>query len=150
MNGFDNQHDHESYRQLLQCWQAENNIKTIKFQFLLLSNAILVGIASLNNDIIRNPVWLYSIASLLSLAWLFSIGRTLLFQKAWQIRLRQMAEAYPDDQRFHVLGNSQALALIKTKYRWLALCGALPSRLYLLGLPVILLLGWLTALLNSL
>jgi hypothetical protein len=154
MNGFDNQHDHESYRQLLECWRAENSIKTIKFQFLLLTNAILVAsvyLMPIPPDIMSNAhQWLYAVATLLSLTWLFSLGRTLVFQKAWQIRLQQMAATYPDDQRFHILDNTQALELIRTQHRWLSLCGAMPSRLYLLGIPAMFTLGWLTAWLISL
>jgi hypothetical protein len=61
-----------------------------------------------------------------------------------------MAATYPDDQRFHILDNTQALELIRTQHRWLSLCGAMPSRLYLLGIPAMFTLGWLTAWLISL
>ena len=144
MNGHDNAHDFQSYRELLDCWRAENSIKTVKFQFLLLTNALLVAVASLTGGDKR---WLYAVAMLLSLAWLLSLGRTLLFQKAWQSRLQQLAGNYPDDQRFHILDNTPALASVRSRYRWLSLCGAVPSRLYLLGVPLIFTLGWLAALL---
>ena len=101
MNGYDNQHDYESYRELLRCWRAENSIKTLKFQYLLLSNTILVAVISVSTRTAISP-WLYAVATLISLAWLFSLGRTLLFQKAWQLRLQQMADHYPDDHRFHI------------------------------------------------
>jgi len=146
MNGHDNAHDYQSYRELLDCWRADNSIKTIKFQFLLLTNAFLVAVVNLT-DQGGDRRWLYAVAMLLSLAWLLSLGRTLLFQKAWQSRLQQLAGHYPDDQRFHIHDNSLALTAVRSRYRWLSLCGAMPSRLYLLGVPLIFTLGWLAALL---
>jgi len=148
MNGHDNAHDYQSYRQLLDCWRAENSIKTIKFQCLLLSNTLLVAVIGLTD---QAPIsrWLYAVATLMSLAWLFSLGRTLLFQKAWQRRLQQMAAHYPDDQRFHILDNAETLEQIRNRYRWLSLCGAMPSCLYLLGVPLIFTIGWLSVLLFS-
>ncbi len=130
--------DLEIYNTLLQLWQAENPIKTIKLQFLLASNAGLLGFLSLQND---NLTLLATGGFVLNIVWLLSIGRTSLFQKAWKNKLDDIAQQYPDDARFQVLNITFAE---KRAPVWLRVIGGVSSRYYLLGTPAGLAVAWLT------
>ncbi len=129
--------DLQIYNTLLQLWQAENPIKTIKLQFLLASNAGLLGFLSLQND---NLTLLATGGFVLNIIWLLSIGRTSLFQKAWKNKLDDIAQQYPDDARFQVLNITFAE---KRAPAWLRVIGGVSSRYYLLGTPAGLAVAWL-------
>ncbi len=131
--------DLQIYRQLLELWQAENPIKTIKLQFLLASNALLLGFAQLSVTAHR-PLMLGGFV--LCLIWSLSIGRTVLFQKAWKIRLDEISRRYPDDERFQLLDQRRALAQAPA---WLRLLGGVSAKYYLLGAPLGMAGAWLLA-----
>ncbi len=134
--------DLQIYRQLLHLWQTENPIKTIKLQFLLASNALLLGFMQLSGGLIvaNRPLMLGGFA--LCLLWTLSIGRTALFQKAWKIRLDEISRRYPDDEYFQLLDQRHALAQATV---WLRLLGGISAKYYLLGAPVGMALAWLLA-----
>jgi hypothetical protein len=139
------QRDLQVYGQLLQLWQAENPIKTIKLQFLLATNALLLGFLLLNGGVITDNRLLMVGAFALNIIWTLSIGRTSLFQKAWKNRLDQLDGQYPHDPRFHILNIKDAEQAAPT---WLRILGGVSSKYYLLGAPAGLALAWLvTALL---
>jgi hypothetical protein len=78
-----------------------------------------------------------------SLVWAFSLGRTVLFQEGWRLKIREIAARYPEDARFQVLetaGERGKAPLI------MKVMGAVPSVYYILGAPVILFICWLGAL----
>ncbi len=134
--------DLQLYRQLLDLWQAENPIKTIKLQFLLASNALLLGFMQLSGGLVASNRPLMLGGFVLCLLWTLSIGRTALFQKAWKIRLDEISRRYADDERFQLLDQRQALARAPV---WLRLLGGVSAKYYLLGAPVGMALGWLLA-----
>jgi hypothetical protein len=139
------QHDLQVYQQLLQLWQAENPIKTIKLQFLLASNALLLGFLQLNGGLVSDNRLLMVGACMLNVIWTLSLGRTSLFQKAWKNRLDDIAGQYPRDPRFHILNIKDAE---QRAPGWLRTLGGVSSKYYLLGAPAGLALAWLvTALL---
>jgi hypothetical protein len=137
--------DLQTYSTLLTLWQAENPIKTIKLQFLLATNAILLGFFQLSGGIISNnystsmigntadPVFLALGGFALNLIWTLSIGRTSLFQKAWKNKLDDIARRYPDDSRFQILELREAEA---QAHAWLRMLGKVSSKYYLLGAPM--------------
>ncbi|HEC18072.1 MAG TPA: hypothetical protein ENI97_01870 [Gammaproteobacteria bacterium] len=129
--------DQHTYRELLQLWQAENPIKTIKLQFLLASNAGLLGFYALAEN---NVVLLASGGALLNLVWTLSIGRTVLFQKAWKNKLDAISARHRDDPRFQCL---DLRAAEESTPCWLRIVGGVSSRYYLLGAPAGLGLAWL-------
>ena len=132
--------DYQSYKLLLDLWKSENLIKTIKLQFLLLTNALLVSAVG-----VAGGRWfVYAAGVLLNLIWLFSIGRTALFQDLWQAKLAELQARYPADTRFSILaGEAQ-----RKRARWsVRAFGALPSRWYLLLSPLGFAALWLAALL---
>lgn len=129
--------DLDSYNTLLTLWQAENPIKTIKLQFLLATNAGLVGFLSLADS---NATLLAAGGVALNIIWTFSIGRTSLFQKAWKNKLDEIALHHPNDLRFQILDTKTAEASAPV---WLRILGGVSSRYYLMGAPVGLALAWL-------
>ena len=71
----------ERLKLLIQLWQAENPIKTSKIQTFFVVQSILV--MSLNSSSAMG--WVAPLIGIgFSFAWLFSIGRTLAFQKFWK------------------------------------------------------------------
>lgn len=144
--------DLQTYTTLLTLWQAENPIKTIKLQFLLVTNAILLGFFQLSGGPIPNhfstnlignaadPIPLALGGFALNLIWTLSIGRTSLFQKAWKNKLDDIARRYPDDSRFQVLELRDAEARAPA---WLRMLGKVSSKYYLLGAPIAFGTGWL-------
>ncbi len=134
--------DLQIYRQLLSLWQAENPIKTIKLQFLLASNALLLGFMQLSGGLVAANRPLMLGGFVLCLLWTLSLGRTALFQKAWKIRLDEISRRYPDNELFQLLDQRQALACTPI---WLRVLGGVPAKYYLLGAPVGMALGWLLA-----
>ncbi len=134
--------DLQTYNTLLQLWQAENPIKTIKLQFLLATNAGLLGFLSLGNG---NTTLLATGGFVLNMVWLLSIGRTSLFQKAWKNKLDDIAQRHRDDTRFQILNITSAE---KRAPAWLRVIGGVSSRYYLLGTPTGLALAWLATALH--
>ena len=143
--------DLHTYSVLLNLWQAENPIKTIKLQFLLVTNAILLGFFQLGGDLgssnitnLTNNLSTSTALALggiaLNLIWTLSIGRTSLFQKAWKNKLDDIARRYPHDSRFQILDLRQAEAQTSI---WLRMLGKVSSRYYLLGAPVFFCVSWL-------
>jgi hypothetical protein len=61
------------------------------------------------------------------------IGRTSLFQKAWQAKVKERSKKYAEDPLFQLLDTDTAEL---TAPRWLRLLGSLPSKYYLLGVPL--------------
>ena len=135
--------EYELFKQWLHMWQQENPIKTIKLQFLLLTNALLFVGVQLNGGWHAENAPLYFVGVVVCLVWTFSIGRTMLFQKRWQARLRQLAGAHADDPRFQVLASK---VVDSATPRALRLLGGLSSKYYLLGTPLLFLFWWLAAL----
>lgn len=133
--------DWQRYQQLLQLWQAENPIKTVKLQFLLASNALLLGFLHLNGGMVAENSLLMAGAALLCLIWTFSIGRTTLFQKAWKTKLDSIAQQYPDDERFQMLDTKAAEHEAPV---WLQILGGVSSRYYLLGAPLGFAIAWVS------
>ncbi len=134
--------DLQRYHQLLDLWQAENPIKTIKLQFLLASNALLLGFMQLSGGLVASNRPLMLGGFVLCLLWTLSIGRTALFQKAWKIRLDEISRRYPDDELFQLLDQRQALMQAPA---WLRLLGGVSAKYYLLGAPLGMALAWLLA-----
>ncbi len=125
---------------LVELWARENLIKTIKLQALLLTHAVLaVGYALAAGG----RAGIAATGAALDLVWLFSIGRTCLFQDAWRAKLEVLRAAHPEDARYGVLETRAERARGRIAERVL---GALPSRVYLLGAPLAGIAAWLAAL----
>jgi hypothetical protein len=136
-------HDYETYKLLLHLWQSENPIKTIKLQFLLAVNALLISAVAVSGRFGRDLWYVYAAGMIFNLIWTFSIGRTSLFQDAWRARLLALQERYPDDSRFSVLDSGR----YRRQARWLSrTLGAIPSRWYLLLAPLAFAAVWLVVL----
>lgn len=131
--------DLAGYRLLLDLWARENPTKTLKLQVLLLTNAILVSAMSMSGGPVPGNWPLYLIGASFSLVWAFSIGRTVLFQEAWRLKIQELASRYPEDARFHVheTGGIRGKAPLP-----LRILGSVPSGYYLLGAPVLLFIWW--------
>jgi hypothetical protein len=130
--------DLQYYNTLLTLWQSENPIKTIKLQFLLASNALLLGFLYIGDN--AGHLFFSLGAIILNLIWTLSIGRTSLFQKAWKIKLNDIAKQYPHDNRFQILDIKNAEARAP---HWLRYFGKVSSQYYLVGAPIIFSLFWL-------
>lgn len=135
--------DFEAYKLLLNLWQGENPIKTIKLQALLGVNALLVSAVSVSGGFDQDQWYLYATGMILNLIWTFSIGRTALFQDLWQARLRELQQRYPDDPRFSVLDSARYRKQTRQLTRAF---GAIPSRWYLLFSPFAFAAAWLVIL----
>jgi len=135
--------DYESYKLLLNLWQSENPIKTNKLQVLLAVNALLVSAVQVSGGFARENWFLYLTGAVFSFIWTFSIGRTSLFQDAWQVKMRALQNRYPHDSRFSIL---QTAAAIKQARWWVRLFGGIPSRWYLMFSPFVFALAWLAIL----
>ena len=134
--------DLQAYNTLLTLWQSENPIKTIKLQFLLATNAVLIGFFTLAD---QNTLLLSVAGAMLNFIWILSIGRTSLFQKAWKNKLDVMAQRHADDARFQILDIKNAEAKAPA---WLKLLGGVSSKYYLMGAPVGLMLAWIAVILS--
>jgi hypothetical protein len=137
--------DLEAYKMLLTLWSNENPIKTTKLQVLLAVNALLVSAVQVSGGKFTADKWsIYAVGCAFNLVWTLSIGRTALFQEAWEIKLGELRARYPDDIRFSVLENksqrSQAPCMLRA-------FGGVSSRWYLLLTPFVLAIGWLLILL---
>lgn len=136
--------DLKTYNTLLNLWHAENPIKTIKLQFLLATNAILLGFLHLSGSAMPDRItenFLLAIGGFVfNIIWTFSIGRTSLFQMAWKNKLNDIAQRYPDDDCFQILDLHHAESRAPI---WLRLLGKVSSKYYLLGTPVGFSIAWL-------
>jgi hypothetical protein len=132
--------DYETYKLLLHLWQSENPIKTIKLQFLLAVNALLVSAVAVSGGFDRDLWYVYVAGTIISLIWTFSIGRTSLFQDVWQARLLELRRRYPDDPRFSLLDSGRYRQQARPLSRIL---GGIPSRWYLLLSPLMFAVAWL-------
>jgi hypothetical protein len=132
--------DYETYKLLLSLWQAENPIKTNKLQVLLAVNALLVSAVSISGGFAGDNWYVYLAGAVFSFIWTFSIGRTALFQDAWQIKMQALQARYPRDPRFSVLDTR---AVLKQARWWVRVLGGIPSRWYLLFSPLAFAIVWL-------
>lgn len=132
--------DYECYVRLVELWSRENGIKTTKLQTLLAVNAVLAAAVAFLGRLGPRSLPLFLGGALASLVWLFSIGRTVLFQKVWQNRLARLAARHPADPRFQILETTVAEAEIDG---WLRAFGALSSKYYLLGAPLVFCAAWI-------
>ncbi len=123
----------ERYRILLDLWAKENPIKTTKLQVLLAVNALLVSGVGLGPEGFSQSNWyIYLAGCAFSLVWTFSIGRTSLFQEAWNKKLQEIARAHPMDPRFSI---HDAKKECESAARVLRILGGVPSKWYLLFVP---------------
>jgi hypothetical protein len=134
--------DLDAYKQLVGLWAQENPIKTTKLQVLLAVNGGLFSIVPFQGFTRANWI-LYLAGFLVSAVWTLSIGRTVLYQKVWQVKLAEIATRHPDDARFRVVDDADALPRVP---RWLRVLGGVSSKYYLLGAPIVFAVGWLVVL----
>lgn len=131
--------DYIAYKAYVDLWSAENPIKTNKLQVLLVVNGLLVSALQLGGGFTTDNWPIFVAGALLSGIWILSIGRTSLFQKAWQTKALVFAKKYPGDPRFQLLDTAAAEAAAPG---WLRFLGAVSSKYYLLGAPVFFSLTW--------
>ena len=131
--------DFIAYKAYVDLWAAENPIKTNKLQVLLIVNGLLVSALQIGGGFIVTNWPIFLAGSLLSGIWILSIGRTSLFQKAWQTKALELAKKYSGDPRFQIL-DTDAAELASPAY--LRFLGAVSSKYYLLGAPVFFSLVW--------
>ncbi len=147
MSAKDIDKDYEIYKQLITLWAAENPIKTNKLQVLLVVNGLLLSAVSLSGGFVARNWPIYLGGAVLSLVWVLSIGRTSLFQKIWQMKIRKLATNYPNDNRFHVLDYKKTeLTEMKRSDMFLRVVGAVSSKYYLIGAPFVFCVAWLALL----
>jgi hypothetical protein len=135
--------DYASYRLLVGLWAGENTIKTVKFLVLLATQALLLAATVLSGGLVPGTWPLCAAGAAFSLVWILSLGRTVLFQEAWRLKIRDLAVRYPGEERFQALETAGVRGRVPVPARVL---GAVPSGYYLLGVPVLLLLAWAIAL----
>lgn len=133
--------DWETYKELISLWRGENPIKTTKLQVLLAVNAALLTIVNIHGGFTGNNLPIYIAGALVSLVWTVSIGRTALFQKVWQKKIRELAKKYPNDNRFQILETDSTERIIRPW--WLRFVGGVSSKYYLLAAPLVFCLAWL-------
>jgi hypothetical protein len=141
------QRDYDTYLRLLDLWSKENPIKTTKLQVLLAVNGALISVVHYNGGFVASNLPLFVAGAVLSLVWTLSIGRTVLFQKAWQHKMQTIADRYPDDPRFQILDTRDAE---RAAPDWLRVLGGVSSKYYLMASPVVFSLAWLVGLLYAL
>lgn len=139
--------DYQTYQSLLDLWARENPIKTTKLQMLLAVNALLVSALNVSGGIAPGKWSLYLAGALFSVIWMFSIGRTALFQDVWQIKIAALRQRHPDDPRFSILETDEARKRARPLLRRF---GAISSKWYLLFSPLAFALAWLVVLACSL
>jgi hypothetical protein len=131
--------DYIAYKAYVDLWAAENQIKTNKLQVLLLINGLLVATLQVTGGFHIANWPLFMTGSVFCAIWVMSIGRTSLFQKVWRAKAIEFSITYAGDNRFQLLDTNAAQLAAP---RWLRFLGAVPSRFYLLGTPVVFLLAW--------
>ncbi len=137
-----NQKDFEAFRLLLDLWKGENPIKTTKLQVLLAVNGALISVVQLNDGLVDQNVPIFLAGFFLCLVWTLSIGRTALFQRAWKIKMTEIAAKHPGDLRFQILDTDNAVKKAPLILRGF---GRVPSKYYLLASPFVLSIGWAAA-----
>jgi hypothetical protein len=135
--------DYVAYKSYVDLWAGENPIKTNKLQVLLVVNGLLVSALQLGGGFSAGNWPIFLAGAVLSGIWILSIGRTSLFQKAWQVKTQELAKKYPGDPRFQLLDTDAAEASAPA---WLQFLGAVPSKYYLLGAPLLFSLIWASGL----
>ena len=133
--------DYTNYRVLLDLWQKENPIKTTKLQVLLAVNALMASAVNLSGGISGSKWFIYLAAAFFCLIWMFSIGRTVLFQDIWQLKLQELQKKYPADSRFTILQTDTYCDRVSPLAKAF---GAVPSKWYLLFSPLLFALAWIT------
>ncbi len=139
--------DYQTYKILLDLWAKENPIKTAKLQVLLAVNALLVSAVNLSGGITRERWYVYLAGAVFCFIWMFSIGRTALFQDVWQLKLQELRARYPDDPRFSILDTGEYQQRARPIMR---VFGAVSSRWYLLFSPLLFGIAWLAVLIAAL
>jgi hypothetical protein len=132
--------DYEQYKQLLDLWSKENPIKTNKLQVLLLVNALLLSAVNVSGGFKPENWPIYVGGAMLSFVWVLSIGRTSLFQKIWQIKINELANNYPKDERFQILNKAK---IYRKTPLLLRIFGGVSSKYYLVGAPLVFCIIWL-------
>jgi hypothetical protein len=132
--------DYEVYKHLLDLWAKENPIKTNKLQVLLVVNGLLLTAVNMGGGFKAGSWPIYLGGAVLCLVWVLSIGRTSLFQAAWQAKIVELAQKYPDDRRFHILSTKDAMKKLPKSLRFV---GGVSSKYYLIGAPILFGIGWL-------
>ncbi len=131
--------DYIAYKTYVDLWAAENPIKTNKVLGLLIVNGLLISALQVGGGL-RSAGWpIFLAGSLFSALALMSLGRTSLFQKVWQAKAMELSTKYAEDHRFQILHTDAAQLAAP---RWQRFPGAVPSRFYLLGAPVVFSLAW--------
>jgi hypothetical protein len=143
----DVERDYTNYRVLLDLWSKENPIKTTKLQVLLAVNGLMASAVNLSGGVSGAKWYIYLAAAVFCFIWMFSIGRTVLFQDVWQRKLQELHERYPKDSRFAILQTREYQARVSPLARAF---GAVPSKWYLLFSPLVFALSWLAVLVISL
>ena len=139
--------DYQNYKVLLDLWSKEIPIKTTKLQMLLAVNGLLASAVNISGGVSGSKWYIYLAAAVFCLIWMFSIGRTVLFQDIWQRKLQVLQTRHPNDSRFSILQThpyQERVSLVARAF------GAVPSKWYLLFSPLLFALVWLTVLLISL
>jgi hypothetical protein len=139
--------DYQTYKCLLELWSRENPIKTTKLQVFLAVNALLIAAVNISGGVTGTRWYVYLAGALFSGIWMFSIGRTSLFQDIWHIKLADLRSRHLDDLRFSILEVEQAR---KRTRPMLQMFGGISSKWYLLFAPLALALAWLIVLIVSL
>ena len=132
--------DLEAFSMLLDLWKGENPIKTTKLQVLLAVNGLLLSVVQLNGGLVLKNLPLFLAGFVLCLVWTLSIGRTCLFQRAWKIKMLDIAEGHVGDPRFEILNTDAAK---RAAPLWLRAFGGVSSKYYLLASPFVFAIGWL-------
>jgi hypothetical protein len=138
--------DYEAFKSYVELWKSENPIKTNKLQVLLIVNGLLISAMQVAGGFTPKNWMLFLAGAVFSLIWVLSIGRTSLFQKAWQIKAKAIASKrqYRNDPRFRILDTDAAE---RKAPPWLRALGSVSSKYYLLGAPVLFSILWIAALL---
>ena len=139
--------DYLNYKVLLDLWSKENPIKTTKLQMLLAVNGLLASAVNISGGVSGSKWYVYLAAAVFCLIWMFSIGRTVLFQDIWQHKLQELQTRYPNDSRFSILQTTPYQGRVSPISRAF---GAVPSKWYLLFSPFVFAIVWLTVLVISL
>jgi hypothetical protein len=140
--------DYESYKLLLDLWSKENPIKTTKLQVLLVVNGLMVSAINIGGGPLVDPKkwYIYVAGTMFNAIWTLSIGRTVLFQDLWQLKLRELRDRYPDDPRFTII---ETAAYRSNAARFVRLFGCMSSKRYLLFSPFLFAMIWLAILIAT-
>ena len=136
--------DYASYRLLVDLWARENPVKTAKLLALLVTNALLIAGLTAAGGLTRGTWWACAAGAGFSLVFLLSLGRTVLFQEAWRLKIQALSAQHPEEAGFQVL---ETAGERQRAPPFLRVAGGVPSAYYLIGVPVILTMTWIGALL---